>query len=100
MVKYPKSQYKFVRYEKSSKAGKMYSAILKNKENDREVKIHFGDNKLGNYQDKTGLNAYPKLTHGDKQRRKNFRSRFSGLKQKQDWKNFYTPLFFSWTKLW
>jgi len=78
----------------------MYSAILKNKENDREVKIHFGDNKLGNYQDKTGLNAYPKLTHGDKQRRRNFRSRFSGLKQKQDWNTYYTPLYFSWTKLW
>ena len=100
MVKYPKSQYSFVRYEKSTKAGKMYTAILKNKQTDREVKIHFGDNKLGNYQDKTGLNAYPKLSHGDKQRRKNFRSRFSGLKQKQDWNNFYTPLFFSWTKLW
>jgi hypothetical protein len=50
----------------------MYTAILKNKQTDREVKIHFGDNKMGNYQDKTGLNAYPKLSHGDKQRRKNF----------------------------
>jgi predicted HAD superfamily hydrolase len=62
MVKYLKSQYSFVRYEKSTKAGKMYTAILKNKQTDREVKIHFGDNKMGNYQDKTGLNAYPKLT--------------------------------------
>jgi len=100
MVKYEKSKYKFVRYEKSSKAGKMYTAILKNKENDREVKIHFGDNKLGNYQDKTGLNAYPNLVHKDKVRRRNFRNRFSGLKQKQDWSKYYTPLYFAWSKLW
>lgn len=100
MVKYEKSKYSFVRYEKSSKAGKMYSAVLKNKETGREVKIHFGDSKMGNYQDKTGLNAYPKLSHGDKVRRRNFRNRFSGLKGKQDWSKYYTPLYFAWTKLW
>ena len=100
MVKYLKSQYSFVRYEKSTKAGKMYTAILKNKQTDREVKLHFGDNKLGNYQDKTGLNAYPKLVHGDKQRRRNFRSRFSKLKGQQDWTRFWTPLSLSWSKLW
>jgi hypothetical protein len=42
----------------------------------------------------------PKLSHGDKQRRKNFKSRFSGLKQKQEFSKYYTPLYFSWTKLW
>ena len=101
MVKIEKAKYRFTRFEKSSNSKKMYDAIFTSKEDPKKTKkLSFGDNKLGNYQDKTGLNAYPKLVHGDKQRRRNFRSRFSSLKQSQDWTRFWTPLSLSWTKLW
>jgi hypothetical protein len=102
MVKLEKSKWKFNRFEKSKTKGKMYDAIHTSREDPtKERKISFGDNKLENYSDKTGLNAYPKLVHGDKQRRRQFRQRFSGLKQKQDnWRTYYTPLYYSWKFLW
>ena len=99
MAKYSKTQYSFVRYEKSSNPKKKYDAVLKNKQTDREVKIPFGSRNMSQYQDRV-LGLYKSQDTKDKNRRRAFRSRFSGLKQKQDWKNFYTPLFFSWTKLW
>lgn len=100
MVKYAKSEYKKIGFEKSKNKKKMYDLILENKETGRRVRLGFGDPNLENYSDKTGLNAYPKLVHNDKQRRRQFRQRFSGLKQKQDWNKYYTPLWASWTYLW
>lgn len=101
MVKLEKSKWKFDRFEKSKKKGKMYDAIHKSREDPtKERKISFGDNKLENYSDKTGLNAYPNLVHGDKPRRRQFRQRFSKLKQNQDWRNYYTALYYSWKYLW
>jgi len=38
MVKYPKKDYKFLRFEKSKRKGKKYDAILQNKQTKREVR--------------------------------------------------------------
>tara|TARA_R110000772_G_scaffold39410_1_gene92699 strand:+ start:165 stop:464 length:300 start_codon:yes stop_codon:yes gene_type:complete len=99
MVKYPKSQYKFVKFVKSSNPKKKYDAILKNKQTDREVKVSFGSRNMSQYQDRV-LGLYKSQDTKDKNRRRAFRSRFSGLKQKQDWNTYYTPLSFAYRLLW
>ena len=93
---YPMSEYDFIKFEKSTRPGKMYSATIENKKNKRQVKIHFGDSKMDSYQDKTGLNAYPNLIHGDKKRRDRYISRHSGFIKK----GYYSPGYFSMTYLW
>lgn len=100
MVKYEKSKYKFVEFKKSNNPRKKYSAFLENKETGRKVKIDFGDSSMEQYRDTTGLGLYSHKDHLDKNRRRQFRSRFSGLKQKQQWSKYFTPLYFSYTKLW
>jgi len=101
MVKVDLTEWKFKKYVKSSNSKKMYDAIYTSREDPNKTKkISFGDPKMENYQDKTGLNAYPNLSHGDKVRRRNFRNRFSGLKAQQNWKRYHTALYHSWTKLW
>lgn len=99
MVKYSRKEYSFKRFEKSKRKGKKYDAVLKNKETGREVRIPFGDKNLGQFRD-TALGLYSKKDTNDKNKRRQFRSRFSGLKQKADFNNYYSPLYFSWTRLW
>ena len=93
---YSKSEYKLVKYQKSTRKGKMYDAILKNKETGRQVKVAFGDSTMENYWDKTGLNSYPHLIHGDKKRRDNYRSRARGRVKE----GYYSPSYFSYYVLW
>ena len=93
---YSKAEYKLVRYQKSTRKGKMYDAILKKKETGREVKVSFGDNTMENYWDKTGLNLYPHLIHGDKKRRENYKSRARGRVKE----GYYSPSYFSYYVLW
>jgi len=58
--------------------------------------VPFGDNKMENYRDKTGLNLYPHLIHGDDRRRYLYRAR-----HKHNVKaGFYSPSFFSFYVLW
>jgi hypothetical protein len=91
---YLKKDYKLVGYEKSHRKGKMYNAILKNKK--KIVKVPFGDDSMGNFNDKTGLNLYPNLIHGDKKRRLRFQQRHHGF-LKDD---YYSPSWFSYYVLW
>ena len=87
--------YKFLRFEKSNNKGKMYNAILVNKSTNRERKVPFGDSNMENYRDKTGLNLYPNLIHGDKERRKSFRAR-----HKENAKHKFSSAYFSYNYLW
>ena len=96
MVYYSKRQYKLLGYERSKRKNKMYNAILLNKKTNREVIVPFGDNKMENYWDKTGLNLYPNLIHMDKKRRKAFRSRMRGFLKE----GYYSPSWFSYYVLW
>ena len=100
MPPYPRSKYSLIRYERSKNPKKKYDAILRNKDTKREVRMGFGDRALPQYRDSTPLKLYKSKDTNDKVRRKAFRDRFRGLKNKQDWKRFYTPLYFSYTKLW
>ncbi len=99
MVKYSKREYKFVKFQRSTNPKKKYDAILKNKETGREVKVRFGDKNLGQYKD-TALGLYKSKDTLDKNKRRAFRARFSGLKQKQDFANYYSSMYFAWRFLW
>lgn len=96
MTYYNKDEYRFDRFEKSNTKNKMYDAILKHKTSDKEVRVPFADSTMENYQDKTGLNLYPHLIHGDHTRRKLFRARHKGFLKP----GFYSPSYFSYYFLW
>lgn len=97
---YLKSEYTFKGFEKSKNPKKKYDAILIKKDTKREKRMAFGDSNLPQYKDSTGKGLYTKKNTLDKNKRRQFRARFSGLKQKQDWSKYYTPLYFSWKYLW
>jgi hypothetical protein len=96
MVYYSKNEYKLNGFEKSKKKSKMYDAILQNKDTKKIKKVSFGDPVYQNFGDKTGLNAYPHLIHGDDVRRKSYKARHVGYLRE----GYYSPSFFSYTLLW
>ena len=96
MTYYKKTEYDLIRYEKATRKGTMYNAILGHKKSNKIVKVPFGSSQYENYQDKTGLNLYPHLIHGDKNRRRLYRARARG----QVKEGYYSPSFFSLTQLW
>lgn len=93
-IKNPEN-YKLLRFEKSNTKNKMYDAILFNVKTKRKKKIPFGDNKMENYRDITGLHLYPHLIHNDKRRRKLFRSR-----HRKNSKFKFSSAYFSYYYLW
>ena len=93
---YPMSEYEHIGFEVSTRPGKMYAAILEHTRTKKRVKIHFGDAKMQNYKDSTGLDLYPDLIHGDRTRRDRYHSRHLGFIRK----GYYSPSFFSMQYLW
>ena len=96
MTYYKKTEYNFLGFQKSARKNKMYDALIINKKTGKIKKISFGDNTMGNYRDKTGLNLYPHLIHGDKKRRALFHARHKGFIRE----GYYSPSFFSYYFLW
>ena len=93
---YSMSDWKLLGFKKSQAKNKKYSAILENKTTKKVRTVNFGDIRYQNFHDKTGLNLYPDLLHGDKKRRKSYRSRARVNLRK----GFYSPSFFSFYYLW
>ena len=93
---YSKKEYKHLGFEKAKAKGKMYNALLKRVKDGKIIRVPFGANTMENYHDKTGLNLYPQLIHGDKKRRASFRARHKGFLKD----GFYSPGFFSFYFLW
>jgi hypothetical protein len=93
---YAKDKFTLQGFVKSAQKGKMYSALLLNKETKKIIKVSFGDSKMENYSDLTGLNLYPKLIHGDKKRQKSFQARSKGFLKD----GYFSPAFFSYYYLW
>ena len=91
-----KKEWKLVGFEKSHRSTKMYDAILENKITKKERRLPFGDNKMQNYRDITGLNLYPHLIHNDKNRRRLFRARHKGYLRDGYWSPSYFSYFFLW----
>jgi hypothetical protein len=95
MVYYLIKEHTLEGFEKSNTKNKMYDAILRNS-NGRKFRVPFGDSTMENFQDKTRLNLYPQLIHGDEKRRKSFRARASGFVKN----GYYSPGYFSLNYLW
>lgn len=91
-----KKDYHLLGFKKSNNKDKMYYAIIQDKETLKKIKIHFGHPDYMNYQDKTGLNAYPQLIHNDPERRNKYRQRARPLVKD----NYYSPSYFSYYYLW
>lgn len=93
---YKKSLWNLQGYEKSSRKGKMYNALIKHRNNGKIVRIPFGSTDYENYRDKTDLNLYPKLIHNDKNRRSRYRKRMKHSVRGE----YYSPSWFSYNILW
>jgi hypothetical protein len=96
MVCYDKRDYKLIGFEKSSAKDKMYAAVLENKSTGRERLVNFGSKSYENYRDRTGLNLYPHLIHGDSKRRASYRARHKIHVHD----GCYSPAYFSYHYLW
>lgn len=93
-VKNP-NEYRLIGFEVSNRKDKMYNAILMNKQTKRELRVPFGDPTMENYRDITGLNAYPYLIHGNKERRRRFR-----LRHGRNARYKFSSAYFSYYYLW
>ena len=74
---------KLLSIENSPIQFKKYRAIIKTN-NDKVRTIDFGDNRYQQYKDLTKIKLYEKNNHGDKNRRKNYFMRHSGVPDKKD----------------
>jgi len=99
-MKYLKSDYKLLKFERSKRAGKKYDAILQNKKTGKVVRVPFGAEKMQQYRDATPLKLYKSQDHLDETRRKAFRNRFRRLIKNKDYNRYYSPIFFSTEYLW
>ena len=88
--------YNFLGFEKAKRKGKMYNGLLQRKNDKKIVRIPFGSTAYENYQDKTGLNLYPELIHGDEKRRRLYKIRH----QKNIKAGYYSASYFSFFYLW
>ena len=94
MPLYPKSEYTFQRFERSSRPTKKYAAILKSKSTGRLVTLHFGATGYSQYKDRA-LGLYASSDHNDKTRRTNYRARHASDINKPS-----SLSYFSLTYLW
>ena len=92
--------------EVSKVGNSKYKAVITDGKKERI--LHFGDKRYGQYKDDTKLKKYKRLDHGDKERRKNYFQRHSGVENKHEAikkeyansKGKYTPKLLSHIYLW
>lgn len=91
-----KKDWKLIKFEKSHKKDKMYNAVFENKINKKIKKLPFGSSSYENYRDITGLNLYPHLIHGDKNRRRLYHARHKVFIKDGFWSPSSLSLFYLW----
>ena len=90
------------------KQNKKYTAHIKHKQTHKMRRLSFGDKNYQQFKDRTPLQLYKHLNHGDRRRMKNYYSRHSGVKtrkagitkEKKKSKGCYTPKLLSHIYLW
>ena len=75
-------------YTKSTKPEKKLMVIVE--KDGKKRTIHFGARLMGHFRDKTGI--WKSKDHGDKDRRKSFRARMSGIIRKDGTKAVSDPM--------
>ena len=84
-------------FKKSTRSGKKYMVVVNGKT------IHFGDIKMQQFKDTTGLGLYSHLDHLDETRRKSYLARAKGIKNKRGeltWKDVNSANYYSVKFLW
>lgn len=84
-------------FEKSNAKNKKYKTVYNGKT------INFGDSRMQQYKDSTGLGLYSSKDHGDSIRRKSYLARAKGIKNKEGqltWKLKSSPNYYSVRYLW
>lgn len=97
-----------VKFEKSKRKHKKYTAFIQNRKTKKIRKLSFGDNRYQQYKDRTPLKLYKSLNHGSRKRMHNYFNRHSGIQnrekaiayEKKKSKNLYTPKILSHIYLW
>lgn len=103
-----KMKERIVRFNKSTKKGKKYEAIVKNIKTGTTRKLHFGAIDYQQYKDRTPLKLYSNKNHGTRKRMQNYFNRHSGTKnrrdaielEKQKSQGYYNPKILSHEYLW
>ena len=67
-----------MKFEVSKAKNKKYSVVTPSGK-----KINFGDSRYEHYKDSTGVGAWSKLDHNDKERRKQYRTRHEKVMTKE-----------------
>ena len=94
MTLYPKSNYTFIKFERSHLPAKKYNAVLENKATGRIVRVPFGARGYTQFRDRA-LGLYSSQDHGDSLRRERYHTRHAG-----DTNKAYSPSWFSLKYLW
>tara|TARA_R110000868_G_scaffold258901_1_gene516558 strand:- start:3102 stop:3410 length:309 start_codon:yes stop_codon:yes gene_type:complete len=101
MPYYSRSEYNFMRFEKSKKEGKKYDAILTRKgSGGRELRVPFGDKDYSQYKDTSGLGLYSHLDHLDSARRTAYKIRHAKDVRSDSAGKMYSPGYFALSVLW
>ena len=90
------------------KQKKKYMAYLKNKKTKKVRTLSFGHKDYQQFKDRTKLQLYKHLNHGERKRMRNYYSRHSGVKtrkagiakEKKKNNGYYTPKLLSHIYLW
>jgi len=85
--------------DKNTPSSKKYSVYVV--KNGKPSLIHFGDRSMQQYKDKLG--AYSRLDHNDPKRRKSYKARARGIKDKMGnytYKNKNSANYYSYHYLW
>jgi hypothetical protein len=78
-----KMRERIVKFMKSARKGKKYSAIVENRKTRKQRVVHFGATGYQQYKDRTPLGLYKARDHGDRKRMQNYFSRHSGTKTRK-----------------
>ena len=95
MTYYPKTDFLFLKFERSHLKSKKYDAILQNKKTFKTVKIPFGAQGYAQFKDQTPLKLYSNFDHNDKTRRQRYKARHA-----KDINKPYSASWFSSKYLW
>ncbi len=96
-----------VKFERG-KQKKKYKVHLKDKKTKRKRTLSFGHKDYQQFKDRTKLQLYKHLNHGERKRMRNYYSRHSGVKtrragiakEKKKNNGYYTPKLLSHIYLW
>lgn len=87
-----------MQFKKSTRKGKKYMVVAPNGET-----IHFGDIKMQQYKDTTGLGLYTHLNHNDEKRRASYLARAKWIRNKASeltWKDKNSSNYYAVKFLW